>query len=214
MNLNNYIEHTLLRPDTTTAQIKELCQEAIDYNFVAVCVPPFFVKAAAKYLEEHSTKVVTVVGFPMGYQATPIKVDETKRALAEGADEIDMVVNIAAIKDNNWSHVKSDIDSINTTVHLRGKILKVIIETGLLSIPEIKQVCEICSTIKVQYVKTSTGINAGGATIEIVEYLKSHLTDDIKIKASGGIKDQAFAKQLIEAGADRLGTSSGIKIVE
>ena len=214
MNLNNYIEHTILKPDTTTEQVKELCQEAIDYNFVGVCVPPFFVKTAANYLQDHTTKVVTVVGFPMGYDSIPSKVEAAKRAIDDGADEIDMVINIAAVKDANWSHVSNDIDSIATSVHLKGKVIKVILETGLLSIAEIKKLCEICNKIGVNYVKTSTGVNAGGATIEMVQYLKENVKDSIKIKASGGIRTEEFANQLIEAGASRLGTSSGIKIVK
>ncbi len=212
MNLNNYIEHTLLKPDTTTAQVKALCQEAIDHNFAAVCVPPFYVKPAAQYLEDTPIKIVTVVGFPMGYSAIPTKVEETKRAVDEGADEVDMVVNIAAIKDGNWSHVKNDIDSVTTAVHLKGKAIKVILEMGLLSAAELKQLCTICEEVGVNYVKTSTGINAGGATVEMVKLLKGNIKSNIKIKASGGIKTRVFAQQLIQAGADRIGTSAGIAI--
>jgi deoxyribose-phosphate aldolase len=212
MNLNNYIEHTILKPDTTTDQIKELCQEAIDYEFAGVCVPPFFVKTAANLLDKHAIKVVTVVGFPMGYDSIPSKVEATKRAIDDGTDEVDMVINIAAVKDANWSHVSNDIDSVTTAVHLKGKIIKVILETALLSIAEIKKLCEICTKVGVDYVKTSTGVNAGGATIEMVQYLKENV-EGIKIKASGGIRTKEFATQLIEAGATRLGTSSGIKIV-
>jgi deoxyribose-phosphate aldolase len=213
MNLNTAIEHTLLKPDTTTQQVKEICQEAIQYGFGAVCIPPFFVKTATQQLEDTSIKVVTVVGFPMGYSAIPTKVEATKRAVDEGADEVDMVVNIAAIKDGNWSHVRNDIDSVTTAVHLKGKAIKVILETGLLSVAEIKQLCDICQAIGVNYIKTSTGINAGGATIEMVKLLKENVTG-IKIKASGGIRTKAFAMQLLEAGADRIGTSAGIKIVQ
>jgi deoxyribose-phosphate aldolase len=176
MNLNTAIEHTLLKPDTTTQQVKEICQEAIQYGFGAVCIPPFFVKTATQQLEDTSIKVVTVVGFPMGYSAIPTKVEATKRAVDEGADEVDMVVNIAAIKDGNWSHVRNDIDSVTTAVHLKGKAIKVILETGLLSVAEIKQLCDICQAIGVNYIKTSTGINAGGATIEMVKLLKENVT--------------------------------------
>jgi len=213
IKLADCIEHTLLKPDTTTEQIKELCQEAIQHNFVAVCVPPFFVRIAASELEKHPTKIVTVVGFPMGYNAIPAKVEETKRAIDEGADEVDMVVNIAAVKDANWNHVRNDIDSVSTAAHLKGKAVKVILETGLLSGKEIKQLCQICEELEVNFVKTSTGINAGGATPEMVAFLKENV-NKTKIKASGGIRTQAIAIQLLKAGASRIGTSAGIKIIK
>ena len=212
MDINNYIEHTMLKSDTTSQQVQELCQEAIQYGFAGVCVPPFFVKKAATELKDTTIKVVTVVGFPMGYDSIPSKVEAAKRALDDGADEIDMVANIAAIKDENWSHVRNDIDSVTTAAHIKGKVIKVILETGLLSGLEIKKVCEICTDVGVNFVKTSTGMN-GGATPEMVEYLKEHV-DGIKIKASGGIRDKDAARQLIEAGAVRLGTSSGVSIVQ
>ena len=212
MDINTYIEHTILKPDVTSTQIEELCQEAIKYEFAGVCIPPFFVKKAASILQDSTPKVVTVVGYPMGYDASPSKVEAAKRAIDDGADEIDMVVNIAAIKDENWSYVRNDIDSVTTAVHIKGKIIKVILETALLSGSEIKKACEICTDIGVNYVKTSTGMN-GGATPEMVEYLKENI-NGIKIKASGGIRDKSAALQLIEAGTTRIGTSAGVAWVE
>ncbi len=212
MKLNSYIEHTLLKPDTTTAQIKELCAEAVQYDFAGVCVPPYFVRTAAAALENKAVKVVTVVGFPMGYSAIPTKVEEAKRAFDDGADEIDMVVNVAAVKDGAWAHVRNDIDSVTTAARLKGKVIKVIFETGLLKTGEIVKLCNICKDVGVDFVKTSTGVNAGGATVDIVEFLKQN-AGGLKIKASGGVRDASTAIAMIEAGAVRVGTSSGIKIV-
>lgn len=213
MKLNNYIEHTLLKPDTTTIDVKELCQEALEYEFSAVCIPPFYVKIAATILEEAPIRIVTTVGYPMGYHAIPVKVEEAKRAIDEGVDEIEMVVNIAAIKDGNWAHVRNDINSVTTAAHLKGKKIKVILETGLLETDELKRLCEICCEIEVDYIKNATGINSGGASLEIIALLKEH-AKGIKIVAAGGIHSKDFAMQLIEAGVSNIGTSSGIQLVK
>ncbi len=213
MELASVIDHTILRPDCTPEDIQILCQEAKKYSFVAVCVPPYFVKNAVRILDESTVKVATVVGFPMGYACTPAKVEEVKRAVEEGADEVDVVVNICAVKNKHWSYVKNDIDSMAMATHSRGKIVKVILETGLLTEEEIKQLCEICNQVGVNFVKTSTGMNGEGATIKAVQFLREHLDDNIKIKASGGIRDKAATERFIEAGASRIGTSAGIQII-
>lgn len=212
MDIHKAIEHTILKPDCTLDDIRRLCEEAVQYNFYGVCVPPYFVKEAARLLNEQA-KVVTVVGFPMGYSNVPAKVEEVKRALDEEADEIDAVVNICAIKSNNWNYIKNEVDSVARAVSMRGKVLKLIIETGLLTKAEMKQVIKIAEDNDVQFIKTSTGFNGDGATVEIVKFLRENLNPKVKIKASGGIKSFEMAEKLIHAGADRIGTSNGVQIV-
>ncbi len=212
MDIHRAIEHTILKPDCTIDDIRRLCEEALQYNFYGVCVPPYFVKDAARLLNEQA-KVVTVVGFPMGYSNVPAKVEEIKRALDEEADEIDAVVNICAIKSNNWNYIKNELDSVARAVSMRGKVLKLIIETGLLTKTEILQVIKIAADNDIQFIKTSTGFNGDGATVEIVKFLRENLSPKVKIKASGGIKSFEMAEKLIHAGADRIGTSNGVQIV-
>lgn len=212
--LAQYIEHTLLKADTDSNAVKQLCEEAITSNFCGVCVPPYFVSLATELLAEQEVNVVTVIGFPMGYAATPAKVEEAKRAIQEGADEIDVVVNIAAIKDANWAYVRNDIHSLTTIAHLQGKIVKIIFETALLTDNEIKQLCEICNESQVNYVKTATGFNEVNTSPEVIRFLKNQMNSDIKIKASGGIRSKEQALALIEAGASRIGTSRGLQIIE
>jgi deoxyribose-phosphate aldolase len=213
MNLASYIDHTVLRPDCTIEDIKKICSEALQYKFAAVCIPPFFVKNAAQILDNSPVKVATVVGFPMGYSTTPAKVEEIKKGIDDGLDEIDAVVNIAAVKNGNWNYVKNDIYSVTMAGQLKGKCVKIILETGLLTEEEIKKLCEICSEIGPDFVKTSTGFNGEGATLDVVTLLRSNLPEEIKIKASGGIRSKEDAIRLIEAGAKRLGSSSGVMIV-
>lgn len=213
MNLANTIDHTLLKPDCRLEDVTKLCEEAIQFEFHAVCIPPYFIRDAFRILEGSKVKVATVIGFPFGYATTPAKVEEIKRAINDGADEVDVVVNICAIREGDWSYVKSDIDSMTTAAHLKGKIVKVIFETSLLSKEEILKLCEICSDLQVDFVKTSTGLN-GGATIEIIEFLRKTLPEKIKIKASGGIETPAQAIQFLQTGADRLGTSTGVTMVQ
>jgi deoxyribose-phosphate aldolase len=212
--INEYIEHTLLKPDTSRDQITRLCEEAISYKFVAVCIPPYFVRYAKDLLEKSQVKVVTVVGFPLGYSSIPGKVEETKRAIEDGADEIDTVMNIVAFKSGDYGQTKDSIESLTTLCRLKNKILKVIIETCLLNDDEIIKACEICAEAGADYVKTSTGFIGEGAKIDHIKLMRKILPVKIKIKASGGIKDRDFALDLIQAGADRIGTSSGVKIVD
>lgn len=215
MNLADTIEHTLLRPDCQQKDIDGLCKEALDNNFRGVCVPPFFVPQAAAHLQgQQDVRLVTVVGFPMGYSATAAKVEEIKRALGEGADEIDVVANICALKTGNWAFVRNDIDSVTRAVHLKGKVVKIIVEAALLTDAELEKICKICADIGVDFVKTSTGYNGGGATPEMVQKMRAHLPQNIQIKASGGIRDRAAAEALLAAGAACIGSSSGPKLLE
>lgn len=214
MNLAPHIDHTILRPDCTKSDIQQICQECIEYSFKAVCVPPYYVKDAVNYIADNPVKVATVIGFPMGYSATAAKVEEIKRALNDGATEIDAVVNISAIKNQAWTYVRNDVESMTMAVHLKGKVIKLIIETSLLSAEEIEKICTICAEIGVDFVKTSTGYNGEGASPEIVSSLRQYLPEKIKIKASGGIKNFQQAQALIDAGASRLGTSSGTELLQ
>jgi deoxyribose-phosphate aldolase len=214
MEINKYLEHTLLKPDTSGAQITRLCEEAKQYNLKAVCVPPFFVKHASNQLENSLVRLVTVVGYPLGYSTISAKIEEVKRAVDEGVHEVDVVANIAAIKDNKWGYTQNDLDSATRAAHLHGKLVKIIVEADLLTNEELKRLCELCSEIGVNYIKTSSGYHNQVATPELVRRIKSYiLNPDIKIKASGGIRTFEQAQQLVEAGATRLGTSSAMQIL-
>lgn len=213
-SLAQVIDHTILRPDVSVATITQYCQEAIAHQFAAVCIPPYFVKAAVKALDNSRVKVATVIGFPMGYAMTPAKVEEAKRAIDEGADELDMVVNLCAIKEQNWSYVRNDIDSVTRAAHLKGKAIKVIFEMSLLTDDEVAQLCQICNEVEANYVKTSTGIIGSAATVAMIHQLKQHLDPSIKIKASAGIRTREQALALLDAGAHRIGTSAGLQIIE
>lgn len=212
MDLAGVIDHTILLPDCTSEDIEALCDEAHKHKFKAVCIPPYFVREVVRKLENSPVQVATVIGFPMGYACTPAKVEEVKRAIEEGVDEVDIVINLCAVKNSHWSYVKNDIGSMTMAAHSKGKIIKVTLETNLLSEEELNQLCEICNQSGVNFVKTSTGMN-GGATVEIVSKLRELLKDSIKIKASGGIRSREQAEALLEAGAARLGTSAGAEIV-
>jgi len=212
--LSDYIDHTTLKASTRLRDIEKLCQEAKEYNFFAVCIPPYFVRNATRFLKESKVKVATVIGFPMGYSATPSKAAEIHKAIDDGADEIDVVINLSAVKSRDWSYVKNDIETMTVAAQMKGKSIKVILETATLNQKEIKKLCEICVVAGVNFVKTSTGFNGDGASVEVVEFLRKNLPDTIKIKASGGIRSAKKAQKMINAGADRIGTSSGVKIVK
>lgn len=213
MDLARFIDATILKPDTTLADIKKLCDEATTHGFAAVCVPPFFVKEAVKNLEGTSVKTCTVVGFPMGYSATPAKVEEIKKAIDEGAVELDCVINIAAVKSKQWNYVRNEIESMALACQMRGKVIKLIIETGLITEAEMAKLCELAAEVKVDFVKTSTGVNGKGASVAIIESLRKKLPATVKLKASGGIRDRKFAEELVTAGADRIGTSVGTVLI-
>jgi len=205
------IDHTLLKPETIPGMIEKLCQEADEYNFCSVCVSPVFVALASKLLKESSVKVCTVIGFPAGVNEADVKAYETSKALQQGADEIDMVMNVGAAKAGNWEHVKSDIEAVvkSTQEH----IVKVILETCLLSDDEKVMACEVCVEAGADFVKTSTGFNRAGATVEDIQLMRATVGSDFGVKASGGGRDYETACKMIEAGATRLGTSSGVKII-
>ena len=214
MNIAQYIDHTLLKPTATLSDIEKLCQEATQYGFAAVCVPPLYVKKAKEFLKGSDVKVATVIGFPFGYSAIEAKVAEIVLAIVDGADELDFVVNISAIKNGDWEFIANEINTVLPIVHGKKKVIKVIIESGVLTNDEIIKCCDIYGAAGVDFVKTSTGYAEQGASIQAVTLIRKHLADSVKIKASGGIKSFSFARQLINAGANRLGCSSSISIVE
>lgn len=198
------VDHTLLKQISTMEDIKKLCDDAIKFNTASVCIPPCYVKEAKEYVGD-KMKICTVIGFPNGYNLTSVKMFETEEAIKDGADEIDMVINIGKLKEKNYNYILNEINVIKTKCN--GKILKVIIETCLLTEEEKIKMCEIVSTSDADYIKTSTGFSTGGATLEDIELFKKHIKNNKKIKAAGGIKGFEDAEKFIEAGADRLGTS-------
>jgi len=194
--------------------IKKICAEAVQYNFAAVCIPPSLVTVARKELQNmRSPLIATVIGFPFGYSVLEAKLAETEQALADGADELDMVINLTALRNGDWQYLEKEIAAITGSVHERGKVIKVIIESGILTDEEIIRCCDICSKAGVDFVKTSTGYAEKGATLEAVRLMRAHLPAGIRIKASGGIRTYLFSRQLIEAGASRLGCSASVEIV-
>ncbi len=213
MNICSYIDHTCLKPATLVGDIRKLCDEAMEYRFAAVCVPPPFVKQAKSILAQTDVKVATVVGFPFGYSAIEAKVAEIVLAIVDGADELDMVINISALKNNDWQYLASEIGAILPFVRNKNKLIKIIIESGILTEEEIIKCCTLYGAAGVDFLKTSTGYAEKGATVEALELMKTNLPPSVKIKASGGIKTYAFARQLIEAGASRLGCSASVAIV-
>ena len=216
MELNKYIEHTLLKQDATREDLEKLLKEACEYSFLGVCVNPCNVKLAKQFLKEtgyNEVKVVTVVGFPLGQTTTENKVLETVDAIKNGADEIDMVINAGRLKDKDYNYIVDEISKIKA--FCQGRNLKVILETDLLTKDEIKKACELCIQGGADLVKTSTGFvkNGVGAKEEDVKLMYETVKDaGLKVKASGGIRDKEAAIKMIEAGASRLGTSSGAKI--
>jgi deoxyribose-phosphate aldolase len=212
--LATYIDHTILKPDATAEQVMQLCDEARNYGFAAVCVPPCYVQLASERLGPGAlVKVATVVGFPLGYSHSKVKFLETHQAIADGAQEIDVVMNVSAFKSGKFDEVENELGDLAKFCHLKEAELKVIIETALLTEDEIVKACELCANANVDYVKTSTGFAAAGATVENVMLMRKVLPANIKIKAAGGIKTTADAEALIQAGANRLGCSASIKIV-
>ncbi len=213
-NLASYIDHTILKADCTLEDIHALCEEAIQHGFQSVCVPPYFTQDASRLLEKSPVGVATVIGFPMGYAHTSSKAEEIKRAFISGADEVDAVANICAIKKDDWNYIRNDIETMTRMTHIHGKSIKIILETDLLTQAEIIRLCEICKECEVDFVKTSTGYNGKGNQPEVIAFLREQLPRNIKIKASGGIRTKEQAEMLIQAGADRLGCSASVSIVE
>lgn len=213
--LAKYIDHTILKPTTSRIEINQICKEAMEYGFAAVCVPPPFVSFSLRELGGRGgVKVATVIGFPFGYSVASAKLAEVEQALADGADELDVVINLIALKAADWSLLEKEMRLLTSPIHSAGKIVKVIIESGLLTDEEIVRCCEIYSAVGVDFLKTSTGYAEKGATVEAVRLIRAHLPAGVRIKASGGIRTAALAQQLIDAGADRLGCSASVAIVQ
>lgn len=212
MKYANYIDHTLLKADANASDIKRLCKEALQYEFFSVCVNPCYIKLCQRYLKSTPVKVCTVIGFPLGANDTKTKVFEAKKAIKDGANEIDVVINIGKLKDKKYNYIEKELSNI-VKISKGKALVKVIIETCLLTKEEIRKACEIVYSSGVDYVKTSTGYSTGGATIEDIELIKEICKDKILIKASGGIKSFEDMKALIAAGATRIGTSHGVEIM-
>nr|BDT28803.1 deoxyribose-phosphate aldolase [Bacteriovorax sp. HI3] len=206
------IDHTLLKPDATFAQIHTLVDEAKQYRFFSVCVNPAYVATCADLLKGTGVQVCTVIGFPLGASSTAVKAFETAHAIKDGADEIDMVINIGALKSQKLLLVEEDIREV--VYAAEGKVVKVIIETSLLTEEEKVQACQIAEKAGANFVKTSTGFNGGGATVEDIKLMRESVSTSVNVKASGGIRDLETAKKMLAAGATRLGTSAGVSIVK
>jgi len=211
-DLNIYIEHTNLKPDATHQDIIRLCEEAVEHKFYGVCVSPYHVQLAKKTIKKEPVKVITVVGFPFGYNTVASKVEETKKAIIGGADEVDVVMNIAAFKSGDDATVLNDLQAVIMACHLQNKVAKVIIETALLTKAEIEKACRLCVDSEADFVKTSTGFASSGAKVEDIELMRKILPAKVKIKAAGGIKDHETAVAMVNAGAARIGTSASIAI--
>jgi len=212
MELNSYIDHTNLKVVSTLKDIEKLCDEAVNYHFASVCVAPYYVSLAKNLLKDSTVSVCTVIGFPNGYSTKETKVFEAINAIENGADEIDMVINIAALKNKDYDYIKEEIEEIRDSID--GHILKVIIETCYLEEDEIIKMTEICNETFVNFIKTSTGFGTRGASLRDVEIMNEHKSEVLEIKASGGIKTFEDANAMINEGATRLGTSNGVEIMK
>ena len=212
MELNNYMDSTMLKMDTKVEDIDKLCNDAINYHFETVCVSPYYVKYVSELLKDSNVGVTTVIGFPNGYTTTSTKEFEAIEAINNGADEIDMVINVSALKNGDYEYIKNEIETIRDAID--GKILKVIIETNLLTPKEIAKMTEICNETFVNFIKTSTGFGSRGASLRDLEIINEHKNEILEIKASGGIKTLEDAEAMINMGATRLGTSSGVEIMK
>lgn len=212
MGLNKYIDHTILKATASSADVQKLCEEAIEHEFYSVCVNGCYVADAKHLLQGTDVKVAAVVGFPLGAMTTASKVFEAKEAIENGASEIDMVINVAKLKEGEFDYVENEIRLIKEAIG--DNVLKVIIETCYLTDEEKVKACELSLVAKADFVKTSTGFGTGGATYEDVKLMKSVVGDNAKVKASGGVRDKETAQKYVDLGAERLGTSSGIEIVK
>lgn len=213
-NINQYLEHTKLSPIFTSDDCEQLINEAINYQFVGVCIPPYWIKKARRDLDKSTCKLVTVIGFPLGYQRSEVKMRELEIALADGVDELDVVMNISAFKTGVMTWVKGELAQFAKACHQADSLLKVIIETAYLSEDEIIRACKLSADAGADFVKTSTGFTHEGATVQNIKLIRANLPQEVGIKASGGIKNLKQCADLIAAGADRIGTSSAIQIVQ
>ncbi len=212
LELAKYIDHTLLKPEATKLQIQNLCEEALKYNFYAVCINSSHLQTAKEILRKSQVKIASVVGFPLGACDSNVKKFEAKKAIDSGAHELDMVIHLGAIKSEDWLYVEQEIKDI--ILISQGQPVKVIFETHMLTDAEKIKLCQICTSTGVTFVKTSTGFLGGGATISDVQLMKSHIGPKVLVKASGGVRDYATAIAMIDAGASRIGTSAGVAIIE
>ena len=213
MKINSYIDHTILKPTTLISDIEKTCKEAQEYGFAAVCVPPPFIKKSKDLLGGTNVKVATVIGFPFGYSATEAKLAEILLSIVDGADELDVVINILAIKNNDWLYVSNEINHIMPIVKNSGKTIKVIVESGILTKEELLRCCELYGAAGIDFLKTSTGYAEIGATVEAVRMMRENLPASVQVKASGGIRTYEAARDLVDAGATRLGCSASVAIV-
>ena len=211
MKRSKYIDHTLLKPEATQDQIEKLCQEAKQYDFASDCVNPYWVPFCKEELKDSDVKVCTVIGFPLGATSSASKAFETAHAIEQGADEVDMVMNIGELLAGHDQAVQKDIEAVVQAA--QGKIVKVILETCLLNDAQIERACSLCVKAKADFVKTSTGFNSAGANTHVVEVMKQAVKGQAKVKAAGGVRNQADMDAMIAAGADRIGTSHGIELM-
>jgi deoxyribose-phosphate aldolase len=211
MEISSYIDHTNLNNSATLKDIEQVCNEALKYHFASVCIYPYYVPLAKELLKDSNVAVCTVIGFPMGMNTKEVKVFEAINAVENGADEIDMVINIAALKNKDYDYVKEEIEEIRDSID--GKVLKVIIETCLLTEEEIIKMTEICNETFVNFIKTSTGFSTSGAKVEDIELINKHKGEVLEIKASGGIRTLADLEAMVNAGATRIGCSKSVSIM-
>lgn len=214
MNVASYIDHTILRPTTVLDDVQQLCNEALEHKFAAVCIPPPFVRACREFLKGSNVRTATVIGFPFGYSVPSAKLTEIEHAIEDGADELDVVINISTVKSGLWNELEEEMKMLLAPVRANNRKIKVIIESGILTDYEIVTCCRIYGALGVDYVKTSTGYAETGATLKAMQLIRANLPSGIKIKASGGIRTYKAAKAFIEAGADRIGSSAGVDIIK
>lgn len=213
-DLAKYLEHTVLKPDTVLADVRTACATAMEYQLASVFVPPLYMRDARRLLgEDARIRLGTVVGYPMGYSAIAAKSEEIKRAIDEGADHIDAVINIAAVKNAAWNHVEHDIDSLARSVQMRGKVIRLVLECGLLTEDETRQLCAFAEQYRIKWLSTGTGFHGYPATVDMVKRLRALAPAEMQIKAAGGIRTAADVRNLIEAGAMLIGTSSSTDIM-
>lgn len=213
MQLVPFIDHTILKQTTARADVERVCAEAVQYHFATVCLPPVYVADAMGFLKRSDVKVCTVIGFPFGYHQVSVKLEEAKQAVQDGADELDMVLNLTALKNGDLQILEQEVETLSTFSKAHARTLKVIIESGILTDEEIILCCDLCKKYPVHFLKTSTGYTERGASVHAVQLMRQHLPSTIQIKASGGIKTASFARELIAAGATRLGCSASVAIV-
>jgi deoxyribose-phosphate aldolase len=213
-NLASYIDHTILKQTTTVAEVDKVCVEASMAGFVSVCIPPRYVAGAKKLLDGSKVKVATVIGFPLGYNATEVKVRKIEEAIQMGADELDMVIDLCALKSGDWKHLAHEIEACLKPVTQSGMVMKVIVESGMLTDSELIACCQLYGKYDIDFMKTSTGFSGTGATVHAVRMMREFLPSRIGVKASGGIRTYEFARELIDAGASRIGCSSSMQLMK